>query len=476
MVEQRLSLVTLGVADLDRARAFYEALGWNGVADDDVVFFQAGGMIIGLWSRESLAHYTALEDGGGWGGITLAHNVRSPEEVDAIKEFVERGGGLLLGCDGAQWASSNVRCSELAKTRPLRQEEMPINRIAGVFGIQFTDRPVSRADTATLKVAEHACFGEFPPRRVEAAVKSGILRQLESRHRNTDVLIRFGRRGRAAVAVSYGKGRVFAIGTHENWCADQAEGHRLAEAVCQWLGANRLSLDYGQQVDGDTRWFESSTFVDEGIFRIAYNPQLAYKVPAFRDRVRVVSRFVSTYLGVELQDHFPERFVLRMLPAFGGGAAGAQINIAVLGEEEDTTGLIAHEMAHRVTRRAFGPLEEYFSRWMGIQARHHYGEHAAAAAELQAELEAYRKADPMGRDLDLSRTGGRAAQGKAIWVFKTLEEEFGQSFFRQYLEAVQQDPARPRTITVNDVVRYMSQAAGQDLRLWFRRIGTTLSD
>ncbi len=85
-MEQRLSLVTLGVADLARSRAFYEALGWTTGAepDDDVVFFQAGGTIVALWSRERLAEDSGVEDSGGWGGVTLAHNVRSPAEVDAV--------------------------------------------------------------------------------------------------------------------------------------------------------------------------------------------------------------------------------------------------------------------------------------------------------------------------------------------------------------------------------------------------------
>ena len=76
-MEQRLSLVTLGVADLARARAFYEALGWvTGAAPaDDVVFFQSGGMIVALWGREQLAEDSGVEDTGGWGGVTLAHNV-----------------------------------------------------------------------------------------------------------------------------------------------------------------------------------------------------------------------------------------------------------------------------------------------------------------------------------------------------------------------------------------------------------------
>ena len=85
-MEQRVSLVTLGVRDLARARVFYEALGWttNAAPDDDVVFFQAGGMIVALWGREQLAEDSGVEDAGGWGGITLAHNVRSPAEVDAV--------------------------------------------------------------------------------------------------------------------------------------------------------------------------------------------------------------------------------------------------------------------------------------------------------------------------------------------------------------------------------------------------------
>jgi uncharacterized protein len=85
-VEQRLSLVTLGVADLTRSRAFYEALGWTTGAepDDDVVFFQAGGMIVALWGRTELASDSGVQDEGGWGGVTLAHNVRSPQEVDAV--------------------------------------------------------------------------------------------------------------------------------------------------------------------------------------------------------------------------------------------------------------------------------------------------------------------------------------------------------------------------------------------------------
>jgi uncharacterized protein len=95
-MEQRLSLVTLGVADLDRARRFYEALGWSGESpDDDVVFFQAGGMIVALWGRTQLAADSTVQDAGGWGGVTLAHLVDSPAGVDAVLAEAEAAGGTI---------------------------------------------------------------------------------------------------------------------------------------------------------------------------------------------------------------------------------------------------------------------------------------------------------------------------------------------------------------------------------------------
>ena len=96
-MEQRISLVTLGVRDLARARQFYETLGWRTGAgpDDDVVFFQAGDMVVSLWGREQLAEDSGVEDTGGWGGITLAHNVRSPDAVGAVMREAEAAGAAI---------------------------------------------------------------------------------------------------------------------------------------------------------------------------------------------------------------------------------------------------------------------------------------------------------------------------------------------------------------------------------------------
>jgi catechol 2,3-dioxygenase-like lactoylglutathione lyase family enzyme len=96
-VEQRVSLITLGVADVAQARAFYERLGWTCTTppEQGVAFFRSGGMVLAVWDRDKLAEDSAVVDSGGWGGVTLAHNVRSPAEVDAVLAEAESAGATI---------------------------------------------------------------------------------------------------------------------------------------------------------------------------------------------------------------------------------------------------------------------------------------------------------------------------------------------------------------------------------------------
>ncbi len=96
-MDQRVSLITLGVEDLERSRSFYEQLGWRGQEVDETVFFQAGGSAVVLWSREKLAADCGIIDdaSGGFGGVALAHNVRSTAEVDDVLAAAERAGARI---------------------------------------------------------------------------------------------------------------------------------------------------------------------------------------------------------------------------------------------------------------------------------------------------------------------------------------------------------------------------------------------
>ncbi|MEU2613006.1 VOC family protein [Micromonospora sp. NPDC007271] len=96
-MEQRVSLITLGVADLARARTFYERLGWRGQEVEETVFFQAGGLAVVLWGRDKLAADADLTDRGtdGFGGLSLAQNVRTREEVDEVLRRAAEAGAIV---------------------------------------------------------------------------------------------------------------------------------------------------------------------------------------------------------------------------------------------------------------------------------------------------------------------------------------------------------------------------------------------
>jgi len=99
-MEQRVSLITVGVSDLARARGFYEALGWSGAQqpNDEVCFFQAGGMVFGLW--------TAL-GGHGTPGIELGYKVHSPDEVtEVLNEALHAGGSIVRPAAIAAWGGT----------------------------------------------------------------------------------------------------------------------------------------------------------------------------------------------------------------------------------------------------------------------------------------------------------------------------------------------------------------------------------
>ena len=106
-MEQRLSLVTLGVRDLGASRAFYRRLGWteSPPSNEHVAFFQCGGLLFALWGRNALVEDAGVEGPGkGFANVSLAHNVRSKADVDAtLKEAKQAGATILKPGAEASW-------------------------------------------------------------------------------------------------------------------------------------------------------------------------------------------------------------------------------------------------------------------------------------------------------------------------------------------------------------------------------------
>ena len=96
-MKQSVSLITLGVSDYERAKSFYEALGWSVTLEiEETAFFQANGVVLVLWAREKLAADSGIADEGArWSGIALAHNVSSRQEVDEVIEEARRNGATV---------------------------------------------------------------------------------------------------------------------------------------------------------------------------------------------------------------------------------------------------------------------------------------------------------------------------------------------------------------------------------------------
>ena len=111
-MEQRLSLITLGVTDLPRARAFYEQLGWTGQETQETVFLDGGGVTIVLWGRDELAADSGVPTtaAGEFGGIVLAHNVRAEAEVDEIIAVAQAAGATITRPPGATFYGGYAAC------------------------------------------------------------------------------------------------------------------------------------------------------------------------------------------------------------------------------------------------------------------------------------------------------------------------------------------------------------------------------
>lgn len=99
-MRQKINLITLGVADFQRAVDFYEkGLGWkkSSSSQDDVAFFPLGGIILGLYPRKLLAEDATISDeGSGFSGIAIAYNAKSEKEVDDVLKEVEKLGATIV--------------------------------------------------------------------------------------------------------------------------------------------------------------------------------------------------------------------------------------------------------------------------------------------------------------------------------------------------------------------------------------------
>ena len=141
-MEPRINLITLGVSDLKKSRAFYEKLGWkaSSASQEEVAFFQGKGIVLGLFGRHALAEDAKVSaEGSGFKSLSLAYNTHTKEEVDAILEEARAAGakitkpaqevfwggynGYFTDPDGHLWEVAWAPQLELTKDGELRMPE-----------------------------------------------------------------------------------------------------------------------------------------------------------------------------------------------------------------------------------------------------------------------------------------------------------------------------------------------------------------
>jgi hypothetical protein len=383
-------------------------------------------------------------------------------EVNELKTFVSNGGGLILAGDGGFWMHHNLKVARDAGIPPLHLFDMPLNRIARAFGIVFTDKRVSESALRRTRFYSHSCFGDHSPDEAGTFLKCSYSR-VDYSSPKARVLMRAGDGSPIAVAMEYGRGRVIAIGGLR--LPREKKACELASQLCEWLAGDKPSID-GGHLHHNLLNIESRNFIQLDNFRVGFDPQISYRVPYLLNLIRSAAGVVEDYFGVEL----PEMNA-RLMPAFSGGLAGTQISVGALGEYDKVVGVTAHELTHTVYR---GVLGEELARFIGIKSRWINGFTAEADREFRKDMEAFRKADPTGNRIDISREAGPGKHGKGVWVFKTLEDRYGGDILKKFMNELERDGRTTWKLGLDDFVYYMSLAAGEDLYPWFQQIGTTV--
>jgi hypothetical protein len=385
-------------------------------------------------------------------------------EVEEILHFVSQGGGFFISGNGAEWNRVNKKKARDTGREPLSHHEMPQNRIAEAFGLHYTKQSLTGEIVKQGFVSEHECFGDFNVDDRNMLLNAWYCR-MESVNPDARVLMRDGERNPIGYALQYGLGRVIALGAME-LPRDETSKNVVARML-QWLGEKETSLEAGHYYDqlfiNESRFFEQL-----GKFKVLYPPGLAYRLPALLDMTASAANTVEDYFGLPL----PE-MKIRMIPRFQGGAAATHLSVPAAAPSHMFVAITSHEMSHKLYT---GILGEAIAAWGGFKGMIGYGFGSQAESKFNERLDTFWENDPHATDIDISsKEEIKGALGKRLWVFQNLEERYGGDIFRRFNEERRKDDRLKGMMSMDDFVYYMSLAAGEDLYLWFRQIGTTVN-
>lgn len=430
----------------------------------------------------------------------------SPEEIEAVKTFVAKGGGLLIIGNPGPHTQDRARFANDIFPQPvaLPESRFSLNGLSGAFGPLFSNasRPGSPnytsghplTDVSTLNQTR---FGQ-PLSCLMGSPKDA-----------KTIATAFGHP--VIVALSYGKGRVIVcgasrlfmnygklpdvkLGKHDTEIAAQQD---LLVHWLEWLSANSPCRESGEakvplRIPGRVVVSESGITV--------------YTIPPFEPTARQLAGFWkkawpelarTTGLSspIELVSDLPSgaKLEVYLCAAEAGGLSAAnRVALPAVGGDERLVGVLGHEVGHKLLGGCNTSVSEAFAEWLSIKALAAAGLSERARAKEAEKIKEYRDEDPTGSKLNVSDstteiTKSKACQGKWIWILKELEREHGDTFLKAYVSALRSEvtltnAARKsvngveRKLTMGDHIRALSKAAGKDLAPWFKELGITSTD
>lgn len=386
-----------------------------------------------------------------------------PDEIQQLKEFVSRGGGLLL--------------NGVAYNKP-DTSDFPMYKLAKEFGVHY-DPDITALHS--FQIFEHEITQGVTEYQTEANTIGTITVPA-----GWDTLITDSRGKIIGATGTYGKGRVMAFADHFliNW--DATHNHTFVENIAKWLSANLAGRD--STFHPVSKIYPENVF-KQGIVTYKYAKNLEQRTMFLHDKYDSVMVFLEENMGV---DCIYNLIIIALASGGGGYSGGQEVGIGVLASDEFTLAVYAHELTHSHQHPGGEPG------WMGEgwavmsaertlrKFRRKY--EAWAQNEYQSCMNLFHQYDPMGKTLDLDAYGSSAPiaayTGKFMWLIENLESkygkelEYGNDFMRRYFQLRRKyyDPAIHGQISTQKSIYFLSWAAGEDLFMYFKTKRTRVDE
>ncbi len=428
----------------------------------------------------------------------------SEEELEAIRRFVEDGGGLLVIGNviphrKTKATYSNGKWSDLM---PLPEATFSMNQIAAMFQIAFTN--AVRTETAHFNTQSPVNDGsDLSLLEFEQPLSPLIC------HRDETQILIDNFDMPVAVSLDYGEGRAIFCGAHRLFVeygsySDRKLGRTdaivevqkdLLDNWLRWLSYRKSS----QQLN-------ISNWPDDIPPRVKLSSQMAdfYCIPQLQNHTeRVMEDWTkiwpsfSGYVGVSSPLEFlpgvkpGEKLSVFVRAAEQGGlSGGTRVHIAAMGEEWRPAAILSHEVGHKLLGGVNTSVSEGYAEWMNCRGLRAMGYFDAAEEKMSKHLNDFHRVDPTGKELDivdslLDAQEFHACMGKWMWILSELERKYGEDIIRRYVACLRTglelsgahnkvvDGKRVK-LSMDDIVHFMSKASGEDLFPWFGELGITV--